>query len=163
MSRCPGCGVTLPDQRLTPHDRYHASGECWLLYGELSAYNLSRGDPNFTHQLAVDAYGAQHSGPETAAITTAFALIGLCLAVEHGFTGRHVQKAHMGLARHRRPWPRLERSNQAWTYTVGDVLRAAPGDRRDAMLRTWAQDVWSGWAAHHGWVGDVCTQWLRNA
>ncbi|WP_286173478.1 DUF5946 family protein [Geobacillus sp. E263] len=75
--------------------------ECWELYGELTVYNMSKNDPDFIHQLAVDAYGAQHLGGVTRSITTAFALISLYLSVECGYTGKQVQKAHMELAEQR--------------------------------------------------------------
>jgi len=57
---CPGCGVRLPVSEAQPDGRYNASAECLRLYGELTAYTLTRGDVEFIHQLAVDAYCAQH-------------------------------------------------------------------------------------------------------
>jgi hypothetical protein len=73
---CPGCGVVLADRNLGMHERYHATGACWQLCGELSAYHLSILDTTFIHQLVTDVYGAQHSGGITKNITTAFSLIG---------------------------------------------------------------------------------------
>lgn len=58
---CPRCRLRLPNKDRGMSDRFNASGECWELYGELSAYNLTRSDINFTHQTCVDAYFAQHS------------------------------------------------------------------------------------------------------
>ncbi|HEY8448971.1 MAG TPA: DUF5946 family protein [Bacillota bacterium] len=72
--RCPGCGVELTDRHLPVADPYHASGECWELYGALTADNLGRPDATFVHQLCVDAYAAQHVGNRTKPITTVFAL-----------------------------------------------------------------------------------------
>jgi hypothetical protein len=95
LSTCPGCQLKLPNQHLLAMDRFHASSECWALYGELSMNNLERNDLNFTHQTCVDAYGAQHAGGHSKPITTVFSLVGLCLAIEHGFTGKKVQQAHM--------------------------------------------------------------------
>jgi hypothetical protein len=40
----------------------------------------------------VDAYAAQHATPASKPITTAFALIGLFLFAERGFTGKQVQR-----------------------------------------------------------------------
>jgi hypothetical protein len=74
-----------------------------------TAYHLSSNDPTFIHQVAVDTYGAQHAGGALRNITTAYALIGLYLAVERGYTGRQVQRAHMSLAKNRSAWPRLSR------------------------------------------------------
>ena len=93
--RCPDCGAALRDDG------------CIGLYHELTVHTLSDRDPTFPHQLAVDAYAAQHAGPETKPITTAFALIGLYLVCERGFSGREAQRAHMALGRRRQEWPRF--------------------------------------------------------
>jgi hypothetical protein len=162
MVECPGCRLKLPNQNLVLNDRYNASGECWQLYGELTAYNLSKNDLTFTHQLAVDAYGAQHSGGVTRNITIAFALIGLYLAIERGFTGRQVQRAHMELSKQRHNWPRLEPPNQVCELTVLDVLHAEPGEKRNEMLTVWAEAVWRSWEYKHDWVRNICNQWLKN-
>jgi hypothetical protein len=159
---CPGCQLKLPSKNLEPSDRYHASGECLQLYEELAAYNMSKNDPDFIHQLAVDAYGAQHSGGVTRNITTAFALIGLYLSIECGYTGRQVQKAHMELAKRRHDWPRFEPPQQTYSLTVFDVLRAEPGKKRDEMLKSWAEDVWKTWEHYHDRVRTICYQWLHR-
>ena len=95
--RCTGCGAEMRDD---------AAG-CLGLYHELSVHTLSDRDPTFPHQLAVDAYAAQHAGAAPKPITTAFALIGLYLVNERGFTGRQAQRAHMFLGRRRQEWPRF--------------------------------------------------------
>jgi hypothetical protein len=161
MIECPGCGLKLPDQKLEANTRYNASGECWQLFGELAAYHLSRNDPTFIHQLAVDAYGAQHSGGVTRNITTAYALIGLYLAIEHRYTGRQVQRAHMLLAKKRIAWPRLDPPESPGALTVQDVLQADPGHERDAMLMKWAQSVWLAWEKTHEWVRVVSKDLLK--
>jgi hypothetical protein len=126
ISECPGCKLTLPTHNLAAHDRFNATGECWELYGELSIYNLERAELTFIHQLAVDAYGAQHSGGVTKNITTVFSLVGLYLFNEHGFTGRQVQIAHMNLSKQSIKWPLLVPPNQYWDMNVQDVLMADP-------------------------------------
>jgi len=123
---------------------------------ELTAYTLSRGDPDFLHQVAVDAYGAQHSGGPTRNITTVYALVGFCLAVEHGYTGRQVQRAHMVLAKRKTDWPRLEPPATPGALTVQDVLRAERGEARDEMLMQWARSVWAAWPeAGREWIRGV--------
>lgn len=154
---CPGCGVRLPTQNLPLNDRYNATGECWQLYGELTAQTLAKGDLTFIHQMAVDAYGAQHSGGVTRNVTTVFALVGLCLALEHGFTGRQVQQAHAELAKQSINWSPIEPPEQTSALTVWDVVL----DSRDAMLKTWAQAVWKSWAYRHDWVRNICKQFLQ--
>jgi len=129
--------------------RYNASAECWQLYGELCAYTTTRGDIEFIHQLAVDAYGAQHAGENVRPITVAFALIGLYVACERGYSGRQVQRMHMLLAQRSKTWPRFVPPPHAGTVTVLNVVRARPGEERDAMLRRWGQSVWDAWGQEH--------------
>jgi hypothetical protein len=122
---------------------------------ELTAYTLSKGDPDFLHQVTVDAYGAQHPGGPTRNITTVYALVGLCLAIEHGYTGRQVQRAHMALAKRRTDWPRLEPPAMPGALTVQDVLRAEPGEERDKKLMEWARSVWAAWP-------EGAREWIRG-
>jgi hypothetical protein len=160
LIQCPGCGLKLLEQPRSPSTIFNSSEECWQLYGELAAYNLSRNDPAFHHQYAVDAYEAQHIGAQTRNITAAFALIGLYLAAEHGYTGRQVQLAHMALGKKRIAWPRLEPPLSRGALTVQDVLQAPPVEERDAMLLKWVASVWQAWAETQTWVRDKCMQLL---
>lgn len=146
---CPGCGVVLPNRHLELNDRYASSGECWNLFMKLSEYTQSLYDPSFPHQIAVDAYGAQHAGPTSRSITTAFALIGLCLLFNWGYTGRQVQKVHMILANRSKDWPRFNPPGIKDGLTVQDVIRAEHGGERDRMLRVWAESVWATWKKDH--------------
>ena len=143
--RCPGCGVETPGE--------DASG-CLGLYHQLSARTLSDRDPTFPHQLAVDAYAAQHAAPDSKPITTAFALIGLHLVCDRGFTGRQAQRAHMFLGRYRQDWPRFPPPAARGAVTVADVL-AAGEDARDEALRRWAVSVWAAWRDQHEQVAAL--------
>jgi hypothetical protein len=149
--KCPGCGLDSPGESGVS-DRYHASEGCWRLFGELSAYTLTRGGAEFIHQHAVDAYGAQHAGGTSSNIGPAFSLIGLCLKLEKGFNGRQVQQAHMRLARLKKPWPKLDPPRDHAPLTVQDVLNAKPGAPRDDMLLKWAAAVWHSWREQHDWT-----------
>src|SRR4029079_2882572 len=134
--RCPECGAALRDE----------AGGCIGLYHALSVQTLSDRDPTFPHQLAVDAYAAQHAGTAPKPITTAFALIGLYFVNERGFTGRQAQRAHMFLGRRRQEWPRFDPPADVGVVTVADVLAA--GDR-NAALNRWAASVWAAWRDQH--------------
>lgn len=117
-------------------------------YHELCAYTLSRGDAAFIHQHVVDAWAAQHADEATKPITLAFALVGLYLHVVEGRSGREVQRAHMALAREKRPWPRFELPRERGDVTVADVMAEPPGPARDAALDRWCASVWSAYAVH---------------
>lgn len=160
MSVCPGCHLELPDRHIDPPERFRASGECWQLFSDLSCYTVSKQDPEFIHQYAVDAYEAQHAGGKTRNITVAFGLIGLYLALEKGFTGREVQAAHMRIARVRKDWPRLAPPGCPASITVLDVLMEKTDDGRDRMIREWMAAVWDSWSDRHEWVRSTTDETL---
>src|SRR4029079_19172745 len=136
--RCPECGAALRDE----------AGGCIGLYHALSVQTLSDRDPTFPHQLAVDAYAAQHAGTAPKPITTAFALIGLYLVNERGFTGRQAQRAHMFLGRRRQEEPRFSPPGHVGDIHIAD--RPGAGDAgRDEAIRRWAASVWDAWRDHH--------------
>jgi hypothetical protein len=164
LIRCPGCGVSLPSMGMPADPRFNASGECWVLYMELSAYTLGLGDPSFPHQYVVDAFAAQHAGPGVKPINTLFALVGLYLAVEKGFTGRQVQRVHMLLAARRREWPRLAPPAAPGAVSVRDVLQAEGAGDRMAAIKNWDESVWDSWAAERQRVMDIVKEvsWVET-
>lgn len=112
-------------------------------YDELSAWTLGLADATFTHQHVVDAHAAQVADADTKPIALAMALVGLYLHVEHRWTGRSVQMAHMRLARARREWPAFVLPFGRGAMTEAEVL--ASGDRV-AAIDAWAEEVWNAYA-----------------
>src|ERR1700744_5049592 len=106
------------------------------LFNELTFYTLGHGDSAFIHQNSVDAYGAQHANEKSKPIAVVFTVMGLYLYLEKGFTGRRVQRAQRGRARHGKSCPQLPVPSKQASITVADVLAAAPGPERDAMIRS---------------------------
>src|SRR6266480_1424634 len=96
-------------------------------YHELAAYTLTHGDLTFIHQHVVDAWMAQHADEGTKPIGLTFALVGLYLHLEQGFSGRQVQRAHMQMGRQKRPWPRFALPAQRGAVTAIDVMAAPEG------------------------------------
>ena len=132
----------------------HPQRGCATLFGvptdqdllhELSFYTLQLGDREFIHQHVVDAYAVQHAGPQSKPIAIVFGLIGLYLHLERNFTGRQVQRAHMELARRRRPWEAPPIPEQRAGIGVADVLAAEPGPERHTMIDRWCKAVWLDW------------------
>lgn len=126
---------------------------------EVSYYTLAHGGRNFIHQHLVDAYGAQHVRESKSTIRAAFALAGLYLAVEKGFSGRQVQLMHMKMARRSRRWPRFAAPLSAGAITVADILAAAPG-QRDHVLLDWCASVWAATEADHARVREMVDPFL---
>ena len=163
MIECPGCHLVLPDRHLDPPDRLQASGECFQLFSDLQCYSVSKQDRDFIHQHVADIYAAQHAGGRTRPITVVFGLIGLHLALEHGYTGKEVQHAHMAIARVRKDWPLLDPPGRPAGPTVRDVLEAATNAEKDAMIRRWMAAVWEIWSDRHARVRKMTESLLQPA
>ena len=116
------------------------------LYNELAYYTLSHSDPSFIHQHVVDAYAAQYASKKTKSIQLVFALVGLYLYVDKGFTGRQVQKAHMQLAKRRKNWETPPFPRCRGTIAISDVMTAPAGRQRDLLIREWCISVWNAWS-----------------
>lgn len=129
----------------------------------LTAWTLSLRDGAFIHQHVVDAWAAQHADEDSKPIRVAFALIGLHLHIEKGFTGRQVQLAHMQLAqphgrgRPTKEWPQFPLPKKRGSITVVDVM-AAREDGRAAAIDRWCESVWEAWSESH----DQVRHWADN-
>jgi Family of unknown function (DUF5946) len=149
MSTCPGCGLELSSSEDAVDARYKASYPCRQLCDELAAYTLTLADKDFIHQLVVDTYCVQHVGDALKPIAISFALIGLFLTFERGYTGRQVQRAHMWLAKKSKVWPRFEAPQTRALITVLAVVQTPPGSARNDMIRNWGKSVWDMWQPEH--------------
>jgi len=132
-------------------------------YDELAYYTLAHSDPGFIHQNIVDAFAAQTATEADKPIKIAFALVGLYLCSVKGRTGRQAQLAHMRLAKYEKDWPRFAPPADRGAIRVGDVIAAAPGVDRDAMIRQWCESVWAAWSHIHAQIADLCQEKLGIA
>ena len=128
-------------------------------YHELSAYTLTHGDPTFIHQHVVDAWAAQHAVEGVKPIGLTFALAGLYLHLEKGFTGRQVQRGHMQMARHKRPWPAFQLPAARGSITAIDVMAAPAGTARDQAIDEWCRSVWNALAVNRPAVEELLRQY----
>jgi len=124
-------------------------------YDELQCYTLERGDATFIHQHVVDAWAAQHADEHTKPIGLTFALVGLYLRVERGFTGRQVQRAHTALARRSPSWPSFPLPEDRGSITARQVVAAPPGAERDEAIDAWCASVWAAYHVSHPAVADL--------
>jgi Family of unknown function (DUF5946) len=108
----------------------------------------------FIHQHAVDAFAAQTADENTKPIKLTFALIGLYLFLEKGYTGKEVQLAHVKLSQNKKVWPSLELPLHRGNITVSDVLQAEAGEPRDLMIKEWCKSVW---AVYESWHQAIAT------
>jgi hypothetical protein len=167
---CPGCGLELPASGLPWDPRRNASPECWQLYGEVQGFELHHIElVRDYHQLAVDAYAAQHPsrnvGGGVPPISVAYALVGLHLALDRGVSGLEVRAAHQRMGKPDASWPHLPAPERVGTVTVFDV--AAAGAMVGSVaghakaVRVWADGVWQAWALRHVAVAALADRLLR--
>jgi hypothetical protein len=116
-------------------------------YDELCAYTLNLRDPEFLHQLVVDAQTLQTATAATKPMALAFALLSLYLSVEKNIFGRQIQRFHMQLANKKIPWPPITLPSNRGSFTAAGVLAAPPGPQRNLLIHAWAASVWSTYAA----------------
>jgi hypothetical protein len=100
------------------------------------------GRPGFILQHVVDAYAAQTATPDAKPMGLVFALVGLYLHVERGFSGNQVQRVHMQLAKARRQYPQVPLPTSRGAITPVDVLAIPAGAERDAAIDRWCGSVW---------------------
>jgi hypothetical protein len=112
-------------------------------YQELAAYTLGLHDAAFIHQHIVEAYAVHAAMPTDKPIRIAQALVGLFLHVEHGLTGRQVQRIHQILAAQRPAWPRFTLPDDRGPITIHDVIAEPPGERRDRAIESLATSTWN--------------------
>jgi hypothetical protein len=126
-------------------------------YDELCNYTIehARLHGSFIHQHVVDAYAAQHADANTKPITLVFALIGLFLHVERGYSGKQVQRLHLAMGRARGTWPPILIPLGRGSMTVADVLAAPPGAERDRAIGAWCKSVWEAYAANRPTIAEL--------
>ena len=162
MTTCPGCGVDLPGSDEPWDPRSLASEACHAVYGEVAGYELEHvAELGRWHQLLVDTYAAQHAGPRTPAIGTAFALIGLQLTLEDGLDGLAVREAHQRLARASRTWPRFELPASRGALTILDLALADSRADHVERLHAWDTDVWAAWSDSQDAVRELARDRLE--
>ncbi len=165
---CPGCRVELPVTRSALEPLPAASAECREVYAEVQGFELS--DLALVrdfHQLAVDAYAAQHPVPDTGPlqhISIPYSLVGLHLALDRGVPGVQVRAAHQRMGRPDRTWPRFPPPEDRGTVTAFDVAAAGvmvgSVDGHAAAMHRWAAAVWQAWAPHHRPVAELADRLL---
>jgi len=125
------------------------------MFYELSYYTLTHPDPLFIHQNAVDAFTAQNADENTKTIAVAFALIGLYLLLEKGFSGKEIQNAHVKLGKHRKKWPKFNLPENRGEINISKVLDTPKGFKRDEMIKEWCISVWRAYDASQEKVASL--------
>jgi ribosomal protein L4 len=114
-------------------------------FHELSYYTLAQPREYFIHQHSVDAYAAQTADETTKPIKLIFALVGLYLYIEKGFSGREVQLFHMKMAKRKVAWPKVQLPVTRGNITVFEVLATPEGLTRNHRINQWCIEVWKAY------------------
>jgi hypothetical protein len=126
----------------------NASPECAEVAGELVGFEVEhQAELGHLHQLRIDAYGAQHVGPQSPAIGVIFALNGLYMYLERGSGNLDVRTAHGIMANSHSDWPILTPPPQVGDLTAHAVLRAGTVQGVGKQMIAWAEEVWNSWPA----------------
>jgi len=165
-TECTGCGLVLPVEAGAPTIPMNASAECAAVYAEVSGFEFQHPVMLRYHQLSVDAYGAQHAGRPTTPIRLGYALAGLWLALEHGFSGDEVRVIHHSMGHAEEWWPAFEPPAGRARITVHDVaeqgVRIGSSTGHATATRAWAEDVWGTWTEQRPQVGAEVEALLRR-
>jgi Family of unknown function (DUF5946) len=154
LSRCPGCGLRLPElDAPTPVD-VGASPACWAVYGRLLVAEYSRAPSPRLHQLTVDSYGAQHPSArhDRSDRSLGLHLIGLCLLLERGASAQQISDLLAQILECPPSFGRLEAPTPNGTITVSDAAAAQSPDEHARLVEQWATSVWHAWVPYHGAV-----------
>jgi hypothetical protein len=84
-------------------------------------------------------------------------LTGVGIALEHAGDESLLRAVRQWLSR-TRELPKPAVPALRGDVTIDDVIAAAPEDRH-AVVRRWAQSVWSAWAEHHA----LARSWIASA
>ena len=143
---CPGCGAVLVTVPGPAAGRAGASAGCAALFAVtvrgLQEEAVQDVQTAALLQLATDAYDAQH----LPAGQPAAAPLRLCLALE-----RDVDLRRAGALAERvaEVAPRLTTRPARWTTTVADLAADLDVVDLPALVRAWADAVWTDWAPAH--------------
>lgn len=128
-------------------------------YHELYVYALSHRDPAFITQHVVDAYMLQTATAASKPIGPIFALAGLYLHLEKGFTGRQVQLMHVQMGKKKRTWPAIALPETRGSMTAADVLAVPAGTERDQAIDDWCRSVWEAFGGSRQAIVDLLQEY----
>lgn len=145
-SVCPGCGSVLAVVPGLAGTHPGASPSCAGLY-RVTLRGLREEAVQDTRtavllQLADDAYDAQHLVDDEPAAPA----VRLCLWLEHDVDPLRAADLAARLAE---VAPRLRTRPSRWTTTIGDLAADLDVVDLPALVRSWAEAVWTDWAPAH--------------
>jgi len=135
-----------------PVDPYGgASAACWAAFGQVTLRDFAEFQSPPVLRLIVDAYMSQHPGLGTAAgrRSVAVHLVGLCLVLERGASGKVVGHTLAQVYPDKRDIAAFDPVPWLGEVTVASMLDAHDLASHSRQARVWAEAVWRAWAAVH--------------
>ena len=158
----------LPAQQGAVDPAVRATEACALVHGEVAGFQADHPVMLRFHQLSADAYAAQHAGEGTPLIRVGYALAGLWLSIEHGFSGEDVRAVHRRMGRPTADWPAFgspPAPPRRW-MTVVDVADVGVRARSEAgharAVALWSESVWQAWCEETPGTDDAVEEMLRR-
>ena len=166
LGECPGCGLELPAGSAAGGSSGEGLGRVSAGVREVAGFASEHLSLLRLHQLTVDAYGAQHGGGGVPPIRSAYGLVGLCLALEHGLTGDDVRSAHQRMGKPDLTWPAFPPPRNLGSVTVMTVaeegLMSSSESGHHTAVRRWAEKVWRAWWDEHAVVAALAHRLLPD-
>lgn len=136
---------------------FHASPECWTVFGEVLAAEYSNAVLfGQVHQITVDAYAAQHAGGRHPDKSVGIHLSGLYLAFVKDVRPMGIAPFLQEIANSVTAWPTFPPPAATASRTVLDVaLCAGDWETHVRTVREWAFDVWRSWHPQHRVVHEL--------
>jgi hypothetical protein len=153
----------MPRSGKTYDGSFHASPECWSVFGEVLAAEFQNAILfGQVHQLSVDTYAVQHAGGPHPAKSVCVHLTGLHLVHERGMAPVQVAPILQRLASGVSSWPHFEPPDDRGPLTVFDVAMAAGSVHEHvSIVRRWSTQVWKAWEPHHAAVAAFVSDHLE--
>lgn len=131
-------------------------------YNELAFFTLNLHDERFVHQYVVDAFTCQYANNNTKPISLTFALVGLYLYVEKGYSGRDVQKFHTLMSKNKIAWPNFTiPSYQTLLVDISSVIDSNDQNERIELIEKWCVGVWKANKENHDKLEDLVRHYLH--
>ena len=118
-------------------------------YNELAYYTLSHKGQDFIHQHIVDAYAIQTANEHTKPIKITYALIGIYLHVEKGYTGKQVQMAHIEMSKKSKVFPPIILPTNRGEISITDVIKITTPAERDIQIHRCCESIWEAFSTQH--------------
>ena len=125
------------------------------LYNELAYYTLSHKGKDFIHQHIVDAFAIQTANEHTKPIKITYALIGIYLHIEKGYTGKQVQMAHVEMSKKSKVFPQIILPTNRGEISIADVLKITNPEERDKQIHGWCASIWKAFTTKQELIKDI--------